>query len=357
MTEPYQILILYRPSPPLEESQFLSNAESDPTVQLVDAALQKEGFDTQIILVGENIEEVLRRYDTGSTVIFNYCDGYHDGPEGYDPITHLYEALGFAYTGADDTALSQGRHKSVAKAQMLRHGIPTPTYRVFDNANVSDWKIFPAIVKPNSYHASYGINQKAVVHSHRELKEQVEYLLEEWQQDALVEDFISGQEFRVSLWGNAELEVLPLMSVHYLQAADPQEAFQDYDTKWDESRMHFEIPAQVKPAVQAYIEKVAKATYRATGMRDYGGIDLRLRGDTPYILDPNHNPDISEVSFIVRMAATIGYDYGEVLARIVRLAAIRRTRHQIQLPLSLMIEEPVVVRAEKRSRRRSISTR
>jgi D-alanine-D-alanine ligase len=361
MNEPYQILILYRPPHLLEESEFLSNQNSDPTVQIVDGALQKEGFDTQIILVGEDIEEVLRRYDTASTVIFNYCDGYHDGPKGYDPITGLYEALGFAYTGADDSALLQACQKSIAKAQMLRHGIPTPTYRVFDNSNVNDWNLFPAIVKPNGYHASYGITQKAVVHSHQELKDQVEYLLEEWQQEALVEDFIGGQEFRVSLWGNAELEVLPLMSVTYLQAPDPAEAFQDYDTKWDESRMHFEIPAQVKPSVKAHIEKVAKATYRATGMRDYGGIDLRLRGDVPYILDPNHNPDISEVSFIVRMAATIGYDYGEVLARIVRLAAMRRTRHFVQLPIPIMtdlaLEETVAVRAIKRPRRRSMSSR
>jgi D-alanine-D-alanine ligase len=197
------------------------------------------------------------------------------------------------------------------------------------------------------------------VRSYEELKRQVEYVLEEWQQTALVEDFIGGQEYRVSLWGNAELEVLPLMSVHYPQAADPSLAFQDYDTKWDESRMHFEIPAQVKPSVKAHIEKIAKATYRATGMRDYGGIDLRLRGDMPYILDPNHNPDISEVSFIVRMAATLGYDYGEVLARIVRLAAMRRVRHHMQMPEPIMVEmeEAVVVRAEKRSRRRSVSSR
>ena len=357
MIEPYPILILYRPSHLLEESEFLCNADSDPTAQLVDAALQKEGFDTQIVLVGEDIEEVLRRYDTSTTVIFNYCDGYHDGPAGYDPITRLYESLGFAYTGADDSALLQGRHKSIAKAQLLRHGIPTPTYRVFDDTHVNDWNLFPAIVKPNGYHASYGITQKAVVHSQYELKQQVEYLLEEWQQAALVEDFIGGQEYRVSLWGNAELEVLPLMSVHYPQATDLDLAFQDYDTKWDESRMHFEIPAQVKPSVKVHIEKVAKATYRATGMRDYGGIDLRLRGDTPYVLDPNHNPDISEVSFIVRMAATLGYDYGGVLARIVRLAALRRIRHHIQIPPSMLVEEAVVVRAEKRPRRHSISTR
>ncbi len=357
MSEPYQILILYRPSYPLEQSEFLANEASDETVQLVDKSLRKEGFDTRIILVGEDIEEVLRRYDTAETVIFNYCDGYHDGPKGYDPITGLYEALGFAYTGADDEALLQGLDKSIGKSQMMLHGIPTPAYRVFDHSNVGDWNLFPAIVKPNGFHASYGINQKAVVHSQQELKQQVEYLLEEWQQSALVEDFIGGQEYRVSVWGNAELEVLPLMSVHFLQADDPSLAFQDYDTKWDESRMHFEIPAQLKPGVKAHIERVAKETFRVTGMRDYGGIDLRLRGGIPYILDPNHNPDISEVSYIVRMAATLGYDYGEVLARIVRLAAMRRTRHEIQLPLRVEIEESVVVRAEKRSRRRSITNR
>lgn len=357
MSDPYQLLILYRPSNPLEQSQFLTNANSDPTVQLVDSALHKEGFDTRIILVGEDIEAVLRRYDPASTVIFNYCDGYHDGHSGYDPITRLYESLGFAYTGADDSTLLQACDKSIAKAQLMRHSIPTPAYRVFEDSHVSDWDLFPAIVKPNGYHASYGITQKAVVHSHQELKQQVEYLLEEWQQAALVEDFIGGQEYRVSLWGNAELEVLPLMSVHYPQAADPSLAFQDYDTKWDESRMHFEIPARVKPHVKTHIEKVAKATYRATGMRDYGGIDLRLRGDVPYILDPNHNPDISEVSYIVRMAATLGYDYGGVLARIVRLAATRRVRHHAHASSPIIVDEPVLVPAEKRTRRRSVGAR
>ncbi len=356
MHETYQILILYRPSTPLSHSQFLTNAASDETVQLVDKALQQEGFDTTIILVGDDIEDVLRRYDTGSTVIFNYCDGYHDGPSGYDPITYLYETLGFAYTGADDTTLMQSRDKSIAKAQLVRHGIPTPHYAVYNNSDVSGWDLFPAIVKPNGYHASYGITQKAVVRTPQELKQQVEYLLDEWQQDALVEDFIGGQEYRVSLWGNGELEVLPLMSVHYLQASDPALAFQDYDTKWDESRMRFDIPAPVKPAVKARIEKAAKATYRATGMRDYGGIDLRMRGDMPYILDPNHNPDISEVSFIVRMAATLGYSYGEVLARIVRLASLRRTRHHAHTAEPVMAE-PALVRAVKPKSRRSVGSR
>ncbi len=359
MIEPYQILILYRPSHLLQESEFLTNEASDETVQLVDQALQKEGFDTKIVLVGEDIEEVLRRYDTTSTVIFNYCDGYHDGPRGYDPITRLYESLGFAYTGADDNALLQGCKKSIAKAQLVHKGIPTPFYRVYTNSDVSDWSLFPAIVKPNGYHASYGITQKALVQTPHELKRQVEYLREEWQQDALVEDFIGGQEYRVSLWGNGELEVLPLMSVHYPEAPDPSLAFQDYDTKWADFGVDFEVPAQVAPSVKDRIEKVAKATYCATGMRDYGGIDLRLRGDMPYILDPNHNPDISDDSFIVWMAAPLGYDYGGVLARIVRLAAMRRTRHHIQLPPSMMVEmeDAMVVRAEKRSRGRSINAR
>ncbi len=356
MPEPYQTLILYRPSGPLEYSQFLTNAASEETVQLVDKGLQKEGFDTTIILVGDDIENVLRRYDTATTVIFNYCDGYHDGPIGYDPITRLYETLGFAYTGADDKTLSQSRDKSIAKAQLVRNSIPTPLYRVYTTSDISDWTLFPAIVKPRGFHASYGITQKALVHTPHELKRQVEYLREEWQQDALVEDFIGGQEYRVSLWGNSELEVLPLMSVHYPQAPDPSLAFQDYDAKWADFGVDFEVPAKVTTAVKDHIEKVVKATYRATGMRDYGGIDLRMRGDTPYILDPNHNPDISDDSFIVWMAAPLGYDYAGVLAHIVRLASLRRTHHHVHAPEPMMAE-PALVRAVKPKSRRSDSNR
>ncbi len=68
----------------------------------------------------------------------------------------------------------------------------------------------------------------------------------------------------------------------------------------------------------------AMAAYRAFHLRDYGRIDIRVRGDQPYVLDVNSNPDITIDGGFAKTAAVAGYDYGAMASRIVNLAARRR---------------------------------
>jgi len=98
----------------------------------------------------------------------------------------------------------------------------------------------------------------------------------------------------------------------------------DFDTKWDESRVVYEVPARVGPVVKQRIEEAAIGAYRAVKMRDYGSMDIRLRDDQPYVIDPNQNADISEPSYVIRVARVAGYTDVDVLTRLVHLAAERR---------------------------------
>lgn len=319
----YHVLILYRPFSELTHSQTLTPSAADETIQLVDESLQSVGLTTEILLVGNDYEQVLGDYDPRTTLIFNYCDGYHETPTGYDPITRTFEAMGFAFTGADDETLWAAQDKATTQAQLVRHGIPTPQYRIYDSDDVGDWDIFPAFVKPARLHASLGILPESVVETSAQLRQQVQRLLDEFGQPALVEDFIEGSEFRVSLWGDHHLEVLPLVGFHY---PDRQYGFKDYTTKWDEIGLQVEAPARVRPAMKTRLEAMAKATFHAVRMRDYGGIDIRVRGEQAYVIDPNQNPDISTESSFLRSIHAAGLDYSAMLARIVRLAAQRMPR-------------------------------
>ena len=47
------------------------------------------------------------------------------------------------------------------------------------------------------------------------------------------------------------------------------------------------------PAARADLERIVLATYRATGCRDYGRIDVRYRDGIFYVIDVNPNPDIN----------------------------------------------------------------
>lgn len=335
----YKVLIAYRPFDEKTPPEQWSEIPADEDIDWVENCLRSTGMETEILYVGRDVEEVLRGYDPRETVIFNYCDGYAYTDEddnyeqtGYDPVTKIFEALDFAFTGATDQTLWDGQDKAIAKAQLTTRGIPTPVYRVYRTSDASDWTIFPALVKPSRQHASMGISQKSVVKNPEELKQQIEYVLDTWQQPALVEEYIEGAEVRVSLWGNGKLEVLPMLRIHYPYASDPRYAVLDYDSKWDESRIAYELPAQFERGVKRNIEKVARAAYRATGMRDYGSMDIRVRDGQPYVIDPNQNADVSEVSYVIRVARAAGYTDAHLLSGLVRLAAERRPhlRHKRQ---------------------------
>ncbi|MEZ4669401.1 MAG: hypothetical protein R3E39_15960 [Anaerolineae bacterium] len=327
----YKVLIAYRPFDEKTPPEQWSEITPDEDIVWVKNHLDNSGMDTEILYVGRDVEEVLNGYDPRDTVIFNYCDGYAYTDEedtyeqtGYDPVTKIFETLDFAFTGADNETLWGGQDKAIAKSQLVQNGIPTPLYRIYDTSAVADWDIFPALVKPSRQHSSMGISQKSVVKNHEELKQRVEYVLDTWKQPALVEEYIQGPEVRTSLWGNGKLEVLPLLRIHYPYAVDPRYAVMDYDSKWDESRIAYELPARFEPQVKRRIEKVAKAAYRATGMRDYGSMDIRVRDGQPYVIDPNQNADMSEVSYIIRQVLEAGYSEAQFVSGLVRLASERR---------------------------------
>jgi len=320
----YSVLILYRLSGEQPLCEFQQAHESDEAVQRIDEGLRAAGFDTRIILVGDNIERVLSAVDPRTTVIFNYCEGYHENNSGYDPITQLYESLNLVYTGADDHRLWLSQDKSHTKAQLKHHGVPTPAYRIFESSHVGSWRIYPAFVKPARLHASMGISGESLVETPVQLRQQVERILDEMQQPALVEDFIEGDEYRVSVWGHHALDVLPLVRFHYLPSAARPYGFKDYATKWDEIGLRYEIPARISARLRRRIEQAAKAAFRAVAARDYGGFDIRVRGEQPYVIDANHNPDISEESSFIRSIRVTGADYALLASRLVQLAAQRR---------------------------------
>jgi D-alanine-D-alanine ligase len=319
----YRVLILYRLPGEQLYCEFQQTHEADEAVQLVDDGLRASGFETQIVLVGDDIEHVLSRIDPRATVIFNYCEGYHENSSGYDPITRLYEALNLTYTGSDDHALWHAQDKALIKTQLTRRGVPTPAYRIYESDNVADWDIFPAIVKPGHLHASLGILPESVVETPAQLQRQVQRILDELQQPALVEDFIEGDEYRVSVWGDRKLEVLPLVRYHFLPSTQRPYGFKDYATKWDETGLQVEVPAKIGARLRRQIETAAKAAFRAARFRDYGGFDIRVRDEQPYVIDANHNPDISQDSSFIRSVRVVGSDYSLLAGRIVELAAQR----------------------------------
>ncbi len=276
-----------------------------------------------------DVGAALAAFDPAASIVFNWCEGLPGVPHGEPLVAAALEELGFVFTGAGAAALALAYDKRQVKERLDRAGIPTPTWRLYDRPLVADWRHFPAIVKPANEHCSEGITPEAVVTSPGELAERIAYVLDSYRQPALVEDFIDGREFHVSLWGNGTIDVLPIAEMDFSGFADIHDRLCTYDSKFIPGSLHYEgirtlLPAPLSEPQRQAIEAACRAAYQAVGCRDYGRIDLRLRGDDCYVLDVNPNADISADASLACAAELLGYSYGQVGSRIVELAAHRR---------------------------------
>ncbi len=302
---------------------------SEEAVELMQRGISAAGIEATAIAIHRDVAGPIEHLDPREHVIFNWCEGLDGAPNAYAAIPPILENLGFAYTGSDAAALATSQDKAATKKILLEQKIPTPVSKVYDRAILNGWRRYPALVKPATEHCSFGITREAVVDSAQQLKDRVQYVLDTWHCPALIEDFIDGIEYNVAILGSDDdLKVLPIGAIDYSAFSDYHDRLCTFDAKWNPATDAFQktevqCPAEVDPLLRRRIERVALKAYRALHLRDYGRIDLRVRDGVPYVLDINANPDITTEGGFARSARIAGYDYGEAMARILRLAAQR----------------------------------
>jgi D-alanine-D-alanine ligase len=305
------------------------------------SALQAIGHPVSSICVEtDNLPDLLRPYYPDELIVFNWCEELPGIPHSGASVAQELERRGFTYTGADSYALALSQDKRRVKRLLQKRGIPTPAWQVFTSATTADWTCFPAIVKPAFEHCSFGITREAVVQSTAELMQRVLYVLEELQQPALVEDFIDSREFHVGVIGNGVLHVLPPAEIDYSSFADIHDRLCTYEANFDKTSLAYQFTVPGLPAILTYdqlysLEEVVTAAYRATGCRDYARMDIRLRDGIFYVLDINHNADISPDTSLVLTAELAGYSYGQFGSLLVNLAAQRHARFACENVISI----------------------
>jgi len=283
---------------------------------------------TMVQLQNANVTSVLKSFDPLSHLVFNWCEGIPGISHSEFMVAQSLESLGFAFTGASSDALALAQDKRRVMEILDELNIPIPAWRLYDTPDARDWDLFPAIVKPVNEHCSEGVTSDSVVMTEAELNKRIGYILKIYHQAALVEDFIDGREFHVSLWGNGRIEMLPPAEMDFSLFTDIHDRLCTYDAKFVPGSLHYEgiktlLPAPLDNEEIQAIEAICRSAYAASGCRDYGRIDLRMRDGVYYVLDVNPNADISFDASLALTAELAGFSYGQFGSRIVRLAARR----------------------------------
>jgi D-alanine-D-alanine ligase len=294
---------------------------SEKTISKVANALFKNGHEVRIINGNKNVISEIQNFMSDIEtpgLVFNMAYGIQ-GTSRYSHIPSILEMIGVPYVGSFPETHSICQNKILTKIMLKNFGILTPKYWHFKSLSSNLSKIkFPVIVKPVMESSSSGIH---IAKDPDELSHFLYDVTHDFKQDVLIEQFIPGREFTVSMIGNyPKIEILPIIEFDF--GHDPM-IVQTNKTKT--KRLISKIcPAQIPLEIEQKIKKTCLKIFEKLNLRDYCRIDLRLDSlGNLYVLEVNSMASLEMNSSLVKSGKTAGYSFPNLINHIFDIAVLR----------------------------------
>lgn len=314
---------------PKNPKSFKETDFDDPeTIETFIKHLKNLGFDLLPIESDINAEKTLRKEKKNIGFVLNYSEVVLGSkPKIY--MADILEKLRLPFSGCSNEVQRLIIDKGKMKTTLISKNVSTLNFQIIKSA---DQKLkreltYPLIVKPLAEGSSAGITNKSVVNNKNELTRQVKFILSTFHEPALVEPFIEGREFSVGMLGNPP-EIFPIIEPKHAELPKGYYHIDSLEVKWEfEEELgenYFSVPAKVEPKLKEKIEKLCREAWKALGIRDFCRIDLRMDKDGDiYVLDVNSPPglippEISLTSYFPMAARVLGYNYEELLTKVIK---------------------------------------
>lgn len=278
-------------------------------------AFEKNGHDVTMIPATTSL-----LYDIKNAgdfdVIFNSAVGLNNKDEQAN-IVGMLELLDIPFVGSGLLPQVVSLNKEHAKATFRAVGVPVSPFQTFYSVDtkLDDDLHFPLFVKPVREGSAVGITEKSLVHNQEELDEQVHFILENFNQPALVEGYLPGREFSVGVLGTKNPEILPIMEVII-----PEEhgTTQTVDIKAN-NMVERSCPADITSELENEIKENVLRAYDVLGCSEMARVDVKLDEDgVPNIIELNAIPALEEgYAHYPLMAAEAGYDMPALVEKLV----------------------------------------
>jgi D-alanine-D-alanine ligase len=246
-------------------------------------------------------------------VVFN---AIHGTPGEDGAILPYFEILGIPHTSAafDKMALTFNKKNTIA---VLRsYGIPTGKSVFLHKNDPLDLKViekqigYPLFVKPNRAGSSYGISK---VYKKEELMPAIQEAFKE-DKEIIIEEFLDGREFSVGVIKyKGEIKVLPITEII------SENDFFDYEAKYLGKSQEI-TPASLPNNIQEKIEKVAKKVYEVLDLNGISRAEYILVNNTPYFLEINMVPGLTEASIFPQQAEAAGIKLSDLFDNAIEMA-------------------------------------
>lgn len=294
-------------------------AEREVSLQsgaLVLAALKERGYQVDgLDLYGEDLS--LNPVKQLQTLDFDLAFIALHGGEGEDGrVQALLELMDKPYTGSSPLACGFAMDKVLSKKYWLGIGVPTPAYLAFSSPGTSDVDAieaelpYPVIVKPSREGSTIGINKA-------ENKIQLEAALASartYDSEVLVEQYIAGPEFTVTIIDDVAYPVIGL------KASDEHELY-DYEAKYIANDTQYLLPSGLNEDDELYVQKIALDAYQSLGCAGWGRVDVMQDSNGEFwVLEVNTSPGMTSHSLVPMSAAYVDISYAALVEKIAAVA-------------------------------------
>lgn len=332
-------------SPPDAGAEF----DSRRTVETIADAMRADGHTVTICEADRALPIVLDKLQPD--IVFNIAEGLgHDSREAHVPA--LCALLGIPYTASAVMANTISLDKAHTKRIWRSFGLPTPRFQEFRTGDerVSRALRFPLFVKPANEGTGMGIGPDSIVSDARQLRRQIQHVIQTYHQPALVEEFMSGREFTVGFIGNrgsaesrrnsalyngSGYHIFPVLEID-TEDIETEGVYgvaaKSIDVRADDAPGYL-CPADIPVMMYDRLGDLTIRAAEAIGTRDVSRVDFRLDEDgVPHLLEINTLPGLNrEQSDLCIMAAAEGMPYETLITEILYLAA---ERYGMQLPVA-----------------------
>jgi D-alanine-D-alanine ligase len=240
------------------------------------------------------------------------------GPNGEDgTVQGLLDLLEIPYQGSGVIGSAIAMNKLTSKHLYTQAGLPIPPFVLVKQGDVvspedCEQRLgMPVVVKPANTGSSVGMT---IVRAAEELPEALEKAFD-FDPCVIVESYIDGIELTGGVLGNEDLEALPLIEICPAAGYD----FFDYEAKYTPGATEEICPARVDEAITLKAQSYAKAAHRALFCRGYSRTDMILKGQELYLLETNTIPGMTPTSLFPQAAEKAGYDFSQLLDRLIEL--------------------------------------
>lgn len=311
------------------------------TIDSIRAALETDGHQTVFIQADADLPYALR--DEKPDICFNIAEGLGgDAREAQVPA--LLEMLRIPYTGSRVLANGISLDKTLTKRIWRDRRLPVAPFQEFalgDEPLRTDLE-FPLFVKPAREGTGMGVDMKAIVKNEKELRERAQYIIDTYQQPALVETFLPGREFTVGILGRADAKLysrhpdwyekdgfhrFPILELDMTRSVTPLVYSKESKSKevGEEGAPGYVCPAPIEAELEKKLKYFALRAHLLLGALDVSRTDIRLdEQGNPRVMETNTLPGLTpDYSDLCLQSKAEGIRYEDLIVEILYLGASR----------------------------------